>query len=86
MLAASPRGFSLSTVMARGFAFEMLQDLVRAGLATSHRDAVGAGKTKVAHLRITAAASGQGLPCRLVSATAASPQHADITGETASVD
>jgi hypothetical protein len=38
MLAASPRGFSLSTVMARGFAFEMLQDLVRAGLATAHRE------------------------------------------------
>ena len=55
MLAQSPRGYSLSTVMARGFAFEMLQDLVRAGLATAHRDAVGAGKTKVAHLRITAA-------------------------------
>jgi hypothetical protein len=55
MLAASPRSYSLSTVMARGFAFEMLQDLVRAGLATAHRDAVGASKTKVAHLRITPA-------------------------------
>ena len=45
----------IPTVMARGFAFEMLQDLARAGLATAHRDAVGASKTKVAHLRITAA-------------------------------
>jgi hypothetical protein len=55
MLATSPRGFSLSTVMARGFFFEMLQGLVRDGLATSRRDAVGAEKTRVAHLRITEA-------------------------------
>jgi hypothetical protein len=45
----------LSTVMGRGFEFEMLQDLVRAGLATAQRDAVGVAKTKVAHLRITEA-------------------------------
>ena len=55
MLATSPRGFALSTVMARGFSFEMLQGLVRAGLATSHRDAIGAEKSRVSHLRITAA-------------------------------
>jgi hypothetical protein len=55
MLAMSPRGYSLSTVTARGFAFEMLQDLVRAGLAVIQRDAVGPAKTKIAHLRITAA-------------------------------
>jgi hypothetical protein len=55
MLAASPRGYSLSTAVARGFAFETLKDLVRAGLATAHRDAVGTGKTKIEHLRITAA-------------------------------
>jgi hypothetical protein len=54
MLTSSPRGYSLSTVIARGFTFEMLQDLVRKGLLTTNRDAVGAGKTKVAHLRITA--------------------------------
>jgi hypothetical protein len=55
MLAASPRGYSLSTVIARGFAFEMLQELVRAGFATAYRDVVGTAKTKLAHLRITAA-------------------------------
>jgi hypothetical protein len=55
MLAVSRPGHSLSTAVAHGFAFEMLQDLVRVGLATVHRDAVGSGKTKVAHLRITAA-------------------------------
>jgi hypothetical protein len=55
MLATSTRGFALSTVMARGFTFEMLQDLVRAGWAAAHRDAVGLSKTKVPHLRITEA-------------------------------
>jgi hypothetical protein len=55
MLAASPRGYSLPTVKARGFAYEMLQGLVRTGLASVQRDAVGTEKTKLAHLRITAA-------------------------------
>jgi hypothetical protein len=53
MQAASTRGFALSTMMARGFAFEMLQGLVRAGLASTNRDAVGTAKSKVPHLRIT---------------------------------
>jgi hypothetical protein len=34
MLAKSTRGYALSTVMARGFTFEMLQDLVRAECPT----------------------------------------------------
>jgi hypothetical protein len=55
MLATSHLGCSLTTGMARGFAYEMLQDLMRAGWASVQRDAVGAGKTKVPHLRITAA-------------------------------
>jgi hypothetical protein len=55
IIAGSPRGQSLSTMMARGFSFEMLRGLVRVGLATAHRDAIRAGKTKVACLRITAA-------------------------------
>jgi hypothetical protein len=55
MLASSRRGYSLATMTARGFASEMLQDLVRAGLAVAHRDAVGPSKTKVVHLRITEA-------------------------------
>jgi hypothetical protein len=55
MLATSTRGFALSTVMARGFKFEMLQGLVRLGLAAAYRDAVGWSKTKVVHLRITEA-------------------------------
>jgi hypothetical protein len=55
MLAMSPRGYALPTMMARGFAYEMLQDLVRAGLASVQRDLVGTEKTKLAHLRITAA-------------------------------
>jgi hypothetical protein len=53
MLAKSPRGYSLPTVIARGFTFEMLQGLVRAGFATAPRDTVGTGKSKLAHLRIT---------------------------------
>jgi DNA-binding PadR family transcriptional regulator len=40
-------------MMARGFTYEMLQDLVRAGFAITQRGAVGAGKTKVALLQIT---------------------------------
>jgi hypothetical protein len=55
MLAASPRGFSLATIMAHGFTFEMLQDLARTGLLTASRGRVGAEKTKLMHLRITAA-------------------------------
>jgi hypothetical protein len=55
MLAASPRGYSLSIAVARGVAFETLQDLALAGLATVHRDAVGTAKTRIAHLRITTA-------------------------------
>jgi hypothetical protein len=46
MLTASPRGYLLATVMARGFAFEMLQGLVRVGLASTNRDAVGAARDK----------------------------------------
>jgi hypothetical protein len=53
MLTASRRGYSLSTVMSRGFAFEMLQGLVRTGLASTNRDVVGEDGTKVPHLRIT---------------------------------
>jgi hypothetical protein len=36
MLAKSPRGYALSTAVARGFSFEMLQGLVRVGYATAH--------------------------------------------------
>jgi hypothetical protein len=53
MLAKSPRGVSLAVIVARGFSFDVLQGLVRAGYASAHRDAVGAGKAKVPHLRIT---------------------------------
>jgi hypothetical protein len=35
MLAKSPRGYALSTAVARGFSFEMLQGLVRVGYATT---------------------------------------------------
>ena len=55
MLAASTRGYSLSTLRARGFAFEMLQGLVRTGLASTNRDVVGEDGTKVPHLRISEA-------------------------------
>jgi hypothetical protein len=54
MLVASHR-VSVTEAVVRGFAFEMLEGLVRAGLATAHRDAVGARKTKIVRLRITAA-------------------------------
>jgi hypothetical protein len=55
MLAKSTRGYGLSTVMARGFTFEMLQELVRAGLASTNRDAIGTARSKIPHLRITQA-------------------------------
>jgi hypothetical protein len=55
MLATSLRGYSLPTFMACGFAYEMLQDLVRAGLARTQRDRVRMEKTRLAHLRITVA-------------------------------
>jgi hypothetical protein len=54
-IAASPRGVSLSTMLARCFSFEMLQGLVHAGLATTQRDVINAGKERVAYLRITGA-------------------------------
>ena len=54
-IAAAPRVVSLSTMMARGFAFEMLQGLVRAGLASTQRDVINAGRERVAYLRITGA-------------------------------
>jgi hypothetical protein len=53
MLAMSTRGFALPTLMVRGFTLDMLQDLVRAGMAVAQRDAVGLSKTKIPHLRIT---------------------------------
>jgi hypothetical protein len=59
ILATSPRGYSLAAMGARGFAFEVLQDLVGAGLAVVQRDAVAVGKTKLPHLRITAAVEWQ---------------------------
>jgi predicted amidohydrolase YtcJ len=46
MLAASARGYSLATMAARGFAPEMLHDLVRTGCTTVHRTAFGAGMSK----------------------------------------
>jgi glutamine phosphoribosylpyrophosphate amidotransferase len=53
IMAASLRGQSLATIMARGFSFELLQGLVCDGFATARRDTIGAGRTKAAHLRIT---------------------------------
>jgi hypothetical protein len=53
MLAGSHRGYSLTTVAARGFSFEMLEELVRTGLLSTSRNAIGLGKFKVAFLRIT---------------------------------
>jgi hypothetical protein len=53
MLAASARGYSLSTLVGRGFAQEMLRDLVRTDCATVHRTAFGAGTSKIVSLRIT---------------------------------
>jgi hypothetical protein len=55
MLAASIPGHSLSTLLARGCDFEMLQGLVRAGLATARQHSFGRGKTRVLNVRITAA-------------------------------
>jgi hypothetical protein len=55
MLAASARGYSLSTMATHGFAPEMLHDLVRAGCATAHRSAFSPGALKIVMLRITAA-------------------------------
>jgi hypothetical protein len=55
MLAASARGYSLATMAVRGFAPEMLNDLVGTGCATMHRIAFGLGTSKIVSLRITAA-------------------------------
>jgi hypothetical protein len=55
MLDASARGYSLSTMAARGFDLEMLHDLVHAGWATVHRGAFGPGTSKIVSLRITEA-------------------------------
>jgi hypothetical protein len=55
MLAASARGYTLSTLAAHGFVPEMLHDLVRAGCATVHRTAFSPGASKIVNLRITAA-------------------------------
>jgi hypothetical protein len=55
MLTVSTRGYPLSTLMARGFAFEMLRRLVGTGLAVVQPDAVGISKSKVPHMRITEA-------------------------------
>jgi hypothetical protein len=57
----SARGYSLSTLLSRGFAFVMLQRLVGAGLAVAQRDAVGLSKTKVPYLRITEAEGDRGM-------------------------
>ena len=54
-MAASARGQSLATLMARGFSLEMLQALVGAGLATAQRDTINAGQTRIAYPRITGA-------------------------------
>jgi hypothetical protein len=62
MLVKSPRGYALSTAVARGFSFEILHGLVRVGYATSHRDVVGTKKEKLAHLRITEAGRKAILP------------------------
>jgi hypothetical protein len=40
-------------MMARGFSFELPEGLVHAGLAAVNQDAIGAGRAKVVHLRIT---------------------------------
>ena len=65
MLAMSPRGYALPTMMARGFPYEMLQDLVRTGLASVQRDLVGMEKTKLSHLRITESGASAPLGRRL---------------------
>jgi hypothetical protein len=55
MLAGSPDGCTVTTLMARGYAIVALHDLVRNGFATAHRENVGAGQrvVGVTRLRIT---------------------------------
>jgi hypothetical protein len=55
MLAASAPGSALSTLLVRGFDFEMLQGIVRAGWATARPHAFGPGKPKVLNVKITEA-------------------------------
>jgi hypothetical protein len=45
MLARSPGGYALLTMTARGVAIEVLQDLVRMGLATAQQSSRGRGTT-----------------------------------------
>ena len=55
MLAGSPGGCTVSIMMAHGCAIGMLDDLVRNGFATAHRENMGAGRGVIAvtRLRIT---------------------------------
>jgi hypothetical protein len=55
MLAGSPDGCTVTTLMARGYAIVALHDLVRNGFATAHREKMGAGQrvVGVTRLRIT---------------------------------
>jgi hypothetical protein len=55
MLAGSHSGYALLTVTARGVAIEVLEDLVRMGLANAQRKSFGLRGAKIMHLRITAA-------------------------------
>ena len=55
MLADKPRGCSVNTLLARGFALETLADLMRTGLATARLESMRkrGATTKVARVRIT---------------------------------
>jgi hypothetical protein len=53
MLAIAPVGCAMSTMLARGFSLEMLEELVRTGSATARRETFGARNTKVVCVRIT---------------------------------
>jgi hypothetical protein len=55
MLAGSPDGCTMTTLIAHGYAIVALHDLVRNGYATAHREKMGSGQrvVGVTRLRIT---------------------------------
>jgi hypothetical protein len=55
MLVGSPSGYAFVTITTRGVAIEVLQDLVRMGLATAHNISFGRRGIKITHLRLSAA-------------------------------
>jgi hypothetical protein len=55
LIASSPFGTTETIMVANGFRRRMLANLIRAGLATAHRENIKTGSQSVGRLRITEA-------------------------------